>query len=538
MSPQDWSTRWSRLATAAALDGAGPYVLALSGGADSVFLLHLLARAAERPALCAVHVDHGLRGAASREDAAFCSRLCARLDVPIVVRTLALDPFAPGLEARAREARYGVLFEEARRIGARAVLTGHHADDALETVLLRWLRGTELGGIASLRAELRPATGAPRSKARHPGERLEPGSPMRVVRPLLGLRREEVRRWLACEGIPWREDESNADLRFERNRVRALLPRLSKLGGAQSLENLRAFGEAVERLEARLADATSHLGWRVPPQAPASRPRSQAHLLGRVSRGELMRLPAALRRRALWRLILEACGRGPRKALLLAVLDDLEAGRTGRHALPAGHALVLRSRELVCLPPSADPPRISAPRQLGLDFGDTTPTCGTGTIHLPVPGEILLDDGRRLCARLEQGEPDRPPPRGPCDVELTADTVGESLSVRFACSGDRFHPLGAPGSRPLRRFLADAGVAREERGRVPLVLAGDEIAWVAGVRPGERRRLRGPSGLRLRLSLLDARREATDDAERPQPAEHDVVENGLFAEVGPQAPAR
>lgn len=538
MSPQDWSTRWSRLAAAAQLDGAGPFVLALSGGADSVFLLHLLARSADRPALWAVHVDHGLRGAASRADAAFCARLCARLGVPFVLRRLALEPQTPGLEARAREARYGVLFEEARRIGARAVLTGHHADDALETVLLRWLRGTELGGIASLQADLRPATGAPRGAPAHPGARLSTGVPLRVVRPLIGLRREEVHRWLLSEGIAWREDESNTDLRFERNRMRALLPRLSRLGGAQGLDNLRAFGAAVERLEARLADATAHLAWHVPPQAPASRPRSQAHLLGRLPRGDLMRLPAALRRRALWRLILEACGRGPRKALLSSVLDDLEAGRTGRHALPAGHALLLRSHELICLPPRAAPPRVAAPHQLRLDFGDTTPPQGETTCLLPVPGELVLDDGRRLHARLEQGEPDRPPPRGPCDVELDPATAGETLSVRFARGGDRFHPLGAPGSKPLRRFLADAGVAREERGRVPLVLAGGEIAWVAGVRPAEGRRLRGPSGPRLRLTLENAQRTSDDAGTPGTAAAVDGGEIGLFADLAPLAPAR
>lgn len=261
-SPLAWSARWSRLSRAAGLEGSGPYVLALSGGADSVWLLHALVRSSERPLVVAVHVDHGLRGPESRADAAFCARLCARLGVPFVLRRVALDPDAPGLEARAREARYGVLFEEARRVGARAVLTGHHADDALETVLLRWLRGTDLGGLAALRPELRPAVGEPRSAPRHPGQRLAAGAPVRVVRPLFALRRAELRRWLEAAGLAWREDASNADERFARNRLRALLPRLSRLGGEQSLENLRAFGGAVERLESRLADATA------PPTTP------------------------------------------------------------------------------------------------------------------------------------------------------------------------------------------------------------------------------------------------------------------------------
>ncbi|HVS19815.1 MAG TPA: tRNA lysidine(34) synthetase TilS, partial [Planctomycetota bacterium] len=167
---------------------------------------------------------------------------------------------------------------------------------------------------------------------------------------------------------------------------------------------------------------------------------------------------------------------------------------------------------LVCLPPRSSPARVEPARQLRLDFGDTQPPRDDDSLVLPVPGELRLADGRRLRARLEHGEPERLPPRGPCEVELDAGTAAASLSVRFARAGDRFHPLGAPGSRPLRRFLADVGVAREERGRVPLVLVDGEIAWVAGVRPGEQRRVRAPNALRLCLSLADASFEPLETA--------------------------
>ena len=120
---------------------------------------------------------------------------------------------------------------------------------------------------------------------------------------------------------------------------------------------------------------------------------------------------------------------------------------------------------------------------------------------------------------LEGGRPARMPvrpldplPREPDAVDLDADCAGEPLSVRFARAGDRFHALGAPGSRPLGRFLCDAGVPREERGGVPLVLAGAEIAWVAGVRPGERFRVRPETRQRLRLRIFDP-------APPPEPAQ-------------------
>ncbi|HUG53430.1 MAG TPA: tRNA lysidine(34) synthetase TilS, partial [Vicinamibacteria bacterium] len=151
------------MARAVGLSPRRPVVVALSGGADSVLLLHLLCASSDRPPVRAVHVDHDLRGPESREDALFCARLCRALGVPLALRRIALEPDGPSLEARARELRYSVLAEEARRVKCRTVLTGHHADDALETVLLRWIRGAPLPALAGLRARLvlREPEGAP-----------------------------------------------------------------------------------------------------------------------------------------------------------------------------------------------------------------------------------------------------------------------------------------------------------------------------------------------------------------------------------------
>ena len=123
-------SRWTQLARSVGLEPKAGVVLALSGGADSVYLLHVLAAAREAPLLAAVHVDHGLRGAESARDLAFCRDLCARLQVRFVARSITLDPSPSGLEARAREARYAVLAQEALRMRARTIVTGHHADDA------------------------------------------------------------------------------------------------------------------------------------------------------------------------------------------------------------------------------------------------------------------------------------------------------------------------------------------------------------------------------------------------------------------------
>lgn len=171
-----------------------PIAVACSGGADSIALLHLVR---ERPDVTVVHVDHHLR-ADSAVDADFVRETASALGLRCVVRDV--RP-ATSSEADARTARYVALEEAAYEGGARFVLTAHTSDDQAETVLLRLMRGDTLDAIAARRGIL--------------------------VRPLLDVARAELRGWLVNSGIAWREDPTNADVRFERNWVRhVLLPQL------------------------------------------------------------------------------------------------------------------------------------------------------------------------------------------------------------------------------------------------------------------------------------------------------------------------
>jgi len=488
-----WDSRWTHLARGAGLHGHEPVLVALSGGADSVFLLHLLARAVRRPRILAVHVNHGLRGDESDSDAAFCARLCARLGVPFACREVPLEPGASNLEATAREARYHALFDEAVAAGIATILTGHHEDDALETLLMRWMRGTALPGLAGLKRR-NPLTGAT------PGElpRIE------VVRPLLSMRREEVRLLLRQHDIAWREDSSNESERFTRNRVRhGLLPQIAATCGERGVENLRAFASAVEGLEEELAARTAHLAWEPPVFAAARRTSDDAHVGGTLSRAKLTELADTLQRRALWRLLSEGTGYAPTRSVIETLQSDLKTGRTTRRSLPGDWSLQLRSDALHLTPPgrSTREPKIAADGQLPFPFAgsDTQPA-----LRLAVPGATRLGDGRSLHAEWVEVSPARPVPRSSVEVELDASRLSGPLSVRWARPGDRFHALGAPGSRPLRRFLADAGIPREERALVPLVFCGDELIWVAGVRPCEPHRVRATTTRRLGLKLEGA----------------------------------
>ena len=185
----------------------GPGVVAVSGGADSVALLCALAAAPPPGGLVVAHLNHRLRGADADADAAFVGGLLP--DLPHRIETVDVQAAAAGdnLEATARRVRYDFLAEVARSTGAGWVATGHTADDQAETVLHRLIRGTGLRGLRGIAAS----------------RELAPG--IRLVRPLLTVSRQAVIEYLRAVGQPWREDETNQDPAFTRNRIRhELLP--------------------------------------------------------------------------------------------------------------------------------------------------------------------------------------------------------------------------------------------------------------------------------------------------------------------------
>lgn len=488
-----WPHRWAGLARAAGLRPTEPVAIALSGGADSIFLLHALARAAEKPRVLAIHVDHGLRGQDSQDDAAFCARTAARLQVSFARLRVELDPNPSGLEERARQARYQALVEETQNNGLGILLTGHHEDDALETLLQRWTRGSDLAGLPGLKRRYTMSDTS--------------GRKLTVVRPLLPLRREEVRQILTASQIEWREDATNQDQIFTRNRIReGLLPGLNDASEGQAIDGLRAFASAVESLEGELASCTAHITWSGRSDLTHSSDPARGFAPQQIERTRISALPTPLQRRTLWRLIQEGCGGAPSRSLLDGVTEDLSAGRVAKHTLPGGWLLELSRHELSLLrpplAPDAEPSALEAP--------------WTQTIPLVIDGTTVLPDGRRLTTTWVETPGNQDHPSCENQVELDSESLPENLMVRLPQAGDRFQALGAPGKRKLTRFLSDAGIAREQRAQIPLVLAGDEIIWVAGVRPGDRHRLREVTQKRLRLTVEPADQDAPPISEQSE----------------------
>ena len=417
------------------LRGGEAVLVAVSGGADSVALLDVLC-ALRKPlglTLTAVHVHHGLRAEADVE-ADGVARLCEHLGVPGHVErvTVRREPPWEGLEAESRRARHAAFERVARRVGAARIAIGHTADDQAETVLMRLLQGAGprgLGGIAPVRGLL--------------------------IRPLIESRRPAIEAYLRGRGLAWVEDPSNRDLRFLRNRIRHdLLPFMAQLTGASVVDALgrsAAAARAVvadleERARADLALLATRdaAGISLDVDALANRPLELA--------AEMLRQAAALQgeTRPL---------RGPAQRTLRRLLAEAPRRRAGR----LGRLAVERSGRRLRVGPVTLP--ALAPRAW------------------PVPGTLELPEiGVRLTARVVARTADYAIPRAPGRAVFDADALPSALAVRARRRGDVFSPFGAPARRRLKSFLIDAGVPRWQRARTPLVEAGGEIIWVAGIR--------------------------------------------------------
>jgi tRNA(Ile)-lysidine synthase len=419
-------------------------LVAVSGGVDSMVLLDALARLRTvlDLHLCVAHVQHGLRVPAGDADAAFVTSEAARRGLP--VRVIRLDPTArrrgDSVQAWAREARYQGLEAVRREVRASRVLTAHTQDDQAETVLLNLLRGTGPRGLAGM-----------------------PSSRDRILRPLLSVSRREVEAYATRHRVLYREDASNASDAYRRNHVRHhLLPLLATTYNPRIVESLATLAALLREEDAALAAAARALmaravragdgevrldvkAFRSAPPAIARRGFQAAFQLAcgpaaRLTRRHLDACLGLLRRGGAVRLPGEIEARQAGSEIRL---EAAPAGRAGR---PARHTLGL------------------VPLRLG------------AWIRWPPLGcELRV---RRVRARL------RPISDG-WTAYLSPTLLEARLAVRGWRPGDRFRPLGAPGRKKLQDFFVDAKVPREQRGRVPLLVAGEEIAWVAGQRIAE-----------------------------------------------------
>ncbi len=424
--------------------------VAVSGGADSMALLAALyADEALRPRLHILHYDHRVRGTESTGDAAFVAAIAGALGLSCQLGQR--ETVGAGSETALRHARQAWFARVMARLGARALCLGHHLDDRMETFLLRGARGAGAEGLAAPRRMQMFRDGTFR------------------LRPLLGHRRAVLRAALFNAGVPWREDATNSDRTVPRNRIRAeLIPAIEAsmgpgwaTGVARSAENL---GEAADALRTWLSDLGAL------PDAS-----------GRCRIAELKHRPRALARLAcselLWSHGVEDLASVPFEALVDAVV----AGRSGRFQI-GGLNWNLSEGWLALEVSPAGWGDVARP----LPVDGTPVECGLTAERVAV--DVTLWE------RLTRG--DIPPSH---EVYLDVPE-GAVLAWRSRLPGDRYQPLGAPGSAKVSDLLIDRKVPHAERDALPVVLLAGEVIWVPGVPPVDNLRLHGPCRGALRLT--------------------------------------
>jgi tRNA(Ile)-lysidine synthase len=443
-------------------------LVAVSGGPDSIFLLHvLLTLARERcrkGELFAANLDHGIRGEESRLDSAFVAKTCNDWDVPLVTESADVEDVrenGESLEQAARRVRYEFLESTACMFEADYVTTGHTMDDQAETLLLRIERGTGIEGARGI-------------MARRP---ISPGSNVFLARPILEVKRSEIMDYLRRNRILWRDDSSNEDTRYARNRIRAWLSELPE----DLYSRLRAVICSLAGSASRDWPAVRDAALRVLEGAST---RTQSGVDISISRLDIE--PKALSTYVVREMIRMAAGDLRRITSVHArEVERLISGPSvGRADLPGGSSVV---REYDTLRIGAVPEE--PPTQIELD--------------LPVPGEVSLPCGSVVGAEIveeniEEGM--RESAGDPLVEYADAGQLSGGLTVRFRNPGDRFRPLGAPGEKCIKAFFIDSKIPRSERDRVPIVVSGDRIVWVAGHRLDERFRIGPASSKAVRLS--------------------------------------
>lgn len=441
------------LVTRAELAG-GPIAIAVSGGADSIYLLCALwADAQLRPRLYALHFNHRVRGAESEADACFVAAFCAALGVPCALGVRARQ--GASSEADLRADRNAFFAEQRAGLGFRILATAHHVDDVVETMLMRLSRGAGLAGLSAPRVHQDFADGHQR------------------WRPLIaeGVSKQALIAALKEAGIPWREDLTNGQPIAVRNRIRAWLG----AGGQAALgvDYARGFTESsriLEQASQALAAWADELGAVVAPEGTMD---------GRQLKGR----PAALVYAALGRY-LQSQGLGAASGISLEPLVAALINSTDTQASVLSVVVKIKAGRVAVAVRSES-------------FGANLRPLREG--HLATESGLRLDRvevDEALWVKLSRGDisPER-------EVILSPSTPSP-LAWRGRLPGDRYRPLGAPGEANVSDLLINRKVAAELRDTLPVVVGGDIILWIPGLPPADSVRLAGPCKGALRLTWL------------------------------------
>lgn len=453
-------------------------LVGVSGGLDSVALFHILMdhAAANDWTIGVGHIQHGLRGAASRADERFVRRLALAKGCRIHVlrATVPADALARGvsIEMAARDARRTAFARWMKRYGYTILALAHTLDDQAETVLLRVIRGTSVSGLGAMRRDA-------------------PWGNWRMVRPLLGIPRDTLRAYLLERGLEWQEDASNRDPAHFRNRVRLeLLPLLKSRFNPRVRDALTRLAELVQWEDDLLRE-----------MAREDRVLCAGKRDGGLNVHALTALPLARHRRVITSWLHEQ-GVSPAE-VRMELVDRIirwnrRRGGRRRMVLRQGHCVyredgcifIDRHHDMEC--PVDARIRVRLP----------------GTTRMPEFSVEVETAWHRGFSR------DSSAMRWPVECYIDRTWLGRAaIYARTWREGDRFSPVNMKGSRKVSDIFIDAKVPKAQRGRLPLLEARGQLIWVPGCRVSEAAAVRAPESASVRVVLRAMQMHDGDELE-------------------------
>lgn len=477
-------------------------VVGVSGGADSVCLLHILSRWQDELGigLHVAHLDHQLRGPEAEADAEYVSRLAESLGIPVTVDRQDVTAYREvakcSVEEAARELRYGFFARVARQEGAGRIAVGHTTDDQVETILMHILRGAGIDGLCGL------ALCCPLDDVWQVTLAEEVPDDLWVIRPLLDVSRRETSDYCRRQRLDARIDSSNLSPSFFRNRLRLHL-----------LPVLRQYNPDIDQALLRLADLAREDSAFMRERVSAlwdevARLEERAVHIDKKKTGDL---PVALQRRLLRAAV----------AALLGDTMDIQAGHieAARSLLarPVGKKISL-PRELICraeydeLVVARVSPVVPDSFKESAQEGSCCSAPLEGEFTVKVPGETILPGWRVTANIVRNPGPYRPledlvsASEGGVPDKLVAEfdlrSVGSEIFVRQRRPGDRFRPLGMDTTKKVQDFMVDARIPRSWRDSIPIVCSSEHIIWVVGWRIDDRVKVTGETATILCLEFV------------------------------------
>jgi tRNA(Ile)-lysidine synthase len=426
-------------------------LVAVSGGPDSVALLHLLCELRKELGLRleVAHLQHGIRGAEAEEDARFVAELAEKLGLPLHLKTIDLPRIrsAAGkgnLEELARVERYRFFAAVARERKLGKIATAHMQDDQAETVLMWLLRGSGLKGLGGM-----PPT------HQLDGANIESGSRLIVIRPLLEVSRVEIEEYLNERHLTFRLDRSNQDLSFLRNWIRLkLIPQLKEKMDRNLPARLAHQAELMREEEAFL-------------QGLAHVELDRIRTPEGIDRGALLEYNKALQRRIV-RLWIEAT-RGHLRGLdfqhVEALLDLITNGPPqGRLSIPGGWQLVKEYETL----------------RLDKQSRRMAQQCACYSYALQVGEDLHIHEAGLMIQTRAISLPLPSLPDTFTEAVFDVASLAADLTLRNFRHGDRFQPLGMAGHKKVKELFIEKKLPLSVRASLPLLLLGDEVIWIPG----------------------------------------------------------